>query len=274
MERKLVKQGRNALTTTLPAKWLKERNLKAGDTINIKEHNKNLVISTSLMAEKKCVTIDLREANRLIMFHKVIGKYVEGYDKITLLHNNLKDVKDIPQFFLGIIIEEDTPKRTVLRSIISVPEERFNAVLRRAGHLLVQEAKLLVELTEKKATKEDVKKEHDMLDYNLRYCLRYLNKYESTEHSYKHFLLTSTLEIVGDQIKKIAKYIDGDKKLAKQVSEVIEQYVSCLFKHDFKRMFIIIKKFKKEIKEKTFVDGLAYALGETIYNDIGFLVED
>jgi len=46
MERKLVKQGRNALTVTLPAKWLKFRRLEAGDSVFFDEKDDGILISS------------------------------------------------------------------------------------------------------------------------------------------------------------------------------------------------------------------------------------
>jgi len=43
MKRKLVKQGGTALTVSLPAKWAKKYDLKAGDEIDlVEEGNKKL----------------------------------------------------------------------------------------------------------------------------------------------------------------------------------------------------------------------------------------
>lgn len=43
--RKLVKHGPSTIITSLPSKWIKNNNFKAGDTIKIVEINNKLVIS-------------------------------------------------------------------------------------------------------------------------------------------------------------------------------------------------------------------------------------
>ena len=44
MKRKIVKHGPISLTVSLPSKWVKKRNLKAGDEVEVEEHNNGLFI--------------------------------------------------------------------------------------------------------------------------------------------------------------------------------------------------------------------------------------
>ncbi|MGV8169112.1 MAG: AbrB/MazE/SpoVT family DNA-binding domain-containing protein, partial [Candidatus Nanoarchaeia archaeon] len=59
MERKLVKQGQNALTVTLPAKWLKQKGLKAGGSVFLEVENNSVVVKSSVKSQKKEMTIDV-----------------------------------------------------------------------------------------------------------------------------------------------------------------------------------------------------------------------
>ena len=45
MKRKIIKQGHNTLTVTLPSEWVKKLNLNAGDEIDLVEDNSSLVIN-------------------------------------------------------------------------------------------------------------------------------------------------------------------------------------------------------------------------------------
>jgi phosphate uptake regulator len=274
MERKLVKQGRNALTVTLPAKWLKEKRLKAGDAVNVAERNKELVIGTQMTSAKKEATLDLRDCERSMIYHAVQGKYIEGYDTITILHNNPKIAQEQASWLLGMIIESHTPTRTVLKSIVSVPEENFYAVLRRAAHILLQQARTLELVVQKKASPEDVKTDERLLDYNLLYCLRYLNKYENSEKAYKYFLLCSTLESAGDRMSQIAKHIGTRKELAARIVKGVEEYTANLFTNNFQKMYASLRAFRNNLDTKTFVDGLVFSMAEELYNYIGYIVEE
>lgn len=274
MERKLVKQGREALTVTLPVKWLRERGLQAGNTVSVEERNQELVIGSGQIRAKKEVTIDIRNDEKSMAFHKIQGRYIEGYDIFTVLHSNQKWVQEIVPALPGVMIEEHTHTKTIMKSLIAVPEENFLAILRRAGHILLQQTNLLMAIADKKAKWEELKEQEKLLDYNLVYCLRYLNKYEKNEQSYKYFLLCATLESAGDQLSRIGEHLGNEKELAKKVSEGVKEYLAFLFGKDLKKMYTSLRAFRNSLSTETFAQGLAFALAETLYNYIGYLVEN
>ena len=44
MKRKIIKQGHNTLTMTLPSDWVRKLNLEAGEEVDVCENNGSLVI--------------------------------------------------------------------------------------------------------------------------------------------------------------------------------------------------------------------------------------
>lgn len=271
MERKLVKQGRNAFTITLPAKWLQAKGLKAGDALSIEEQNRQLVISTSARTAEARVELDLRDSEGSMIYHMIHGKYVEGYDFIKVQHRDPKSIQQIARGLIGMILEEQTATKATFRSIIKVPEDNFEAVLRRAGHIFEQQAEALVQLALGKGSVDDVKAQEDLLDQNLLYCLRYLHKYESNKRSYREFMICSTLELAADQMTRIAQHIGKNVALAKLIQSNIQQYVQYLFTRNFKRTYSSLRSFRKSIAKRSFVEGLAYTLAEILYNYIGYI---
>lgn len=273
MERKLVRQGRNALTVTLPAKWLKERGLSAGASVTVKEQEEGLLIAPGLAAEKKEITLNLRGAERGMIWHTVLGKYIEGFDRIIIFHNVSTLSAEMGPAFLGMIIEEHTAEKLVLKSIVAVPEDSFDVILRRAGHILLEQARLLEQYSDNKAKLEQLREEERLLNYNLFYCMRFLNKYERKESSYRRFLLCATMESAGDQIMQLAKSISDNPALATEIAGCIEKYLGCLFSGDLKKAYLVVKSFRDSLGDKGFSDGLAFSLAETLYNYIGYQVE-
>ncbi len=275
MERKLVKQGRGALTVTLPAKWLAERGLSAGNTISFEEENNFLIIRSSGARVQEKITLDLRYTKRKsLFFHIIHGKYVEGYDEIEILHSNVDMLLDIPQQLLGFIILEHNSKRTILKNMLVVPDENFTILLRRAGHQLVEHAKTLQEVALKNISEKEFHRRERVLDFHLLYCMRYLNKYSDVKHSYRSFLLCATFEALADQLQYIAQAEGFNLDVAKEISIIIEKYILFLFTHDFDRLYIELRKFRDACLKKTYLDGLVYSLAEMLYNNIGYLVEE
>ena len=46
MKRRIIKQGHNTLTITLPSKWAKKFNINPGDEVELIEQGKDLKIAT------------------------------------------------------------------------------------------------------------------------------------------------------------------------------------------------------------------------------------
>jgi len=72
------------------------------------------------------------------------GKYIQGYDEIILLHNAPKIAQEVVQSLLGMIIEQHCSTKTVYKSVIAVPEDNFEAVVKRATYLFLQQTITLV----------------------------------------------------------------------------------------------------------------------------------
>ena len=45
MRRKVIKQGPSTLMVSLPSKWVKNKNIKRGDEINLFEQGEDIIIS-------------------------------------------------------------------------------------------------------------------------------------------------------------------------------------------------------------------------------------
>ncbi len=272
MERKLVRQGRNALTVTLPSTWLKERGLSVGDSVQIDGHNKDLIIGAGMRAKKKEISLNLKDTNWKLVYHTLIGVYIEGYDRIILHYSLPEKSQEIVNSLLGMVIEESTPTQLILKSIISVPEEDFDILLRRAAHMLVEQANLIVELTKEKANPAQVKMQERLLDITLLYCLRFLSKYESVEDSKRYFLLCATLEAAGDHLSQIAGHIGRRTRLAEQIARFMQDYTSAVFESSLEKAYYAMDRFRAGLDSKTFLDGLLFALVEEIHNYLGYIV--
>lgn len=273
MERKLIKQGRNALTVTLPSGWLRARGLAAGDAVDIAERNEELVVRARRARAAAAVTVDVRGREESFVWHVVVSRYIEGYDTITVLHDRPALLQAIGKELIGMILEEHTGTRTVLRNIVVVPEENFDTIMRRAIFLLQQQARTLEAALHGKADLAQLRAEEQLLDANIMYCLRYLSKYADTERSYREFLLCATLESAGDLITDLGKHAGRQRALGTSIRKAVDQYCTLLPKGDVHKLYTTLRAFRASLPKRTFADGIAYALAETLYNYLGYLVD-
>ena len=81
MKRKVIRQGHNTLTITLPKKWVDRCNLKPGSEVDISEQDENLVIRrTSVETEESSVEAEITGLDRTSVLLLLQGYYRYGYD--------------------------------------------------------------------------------------------------------------------------------------------------------------------------------------------------
>ncbi|MBT7902512.1 phosphate uptake regulator PhoU [Candidatus Woesearchaeota archaeon] len=118
MERKLVKQGRNALTVTLPANWIKEKNLKPGNQVHITKTGSDLVIKSDNVPEKKEITINITLKDWRYLQYILNNQYRIGYDKITLKGEfNPSDLYKALRLLTGFDISEQETRLVVIENV-------------------------------------------------------------------------------------------------------------------------------------------------------------
>jgi hypothetical protein len=274
MQRKLVKQGRNALTVTLPAQWLQSHRLKAGETVEITEYDNSLIVSKGHISTTSECIIDASELEQTMLYHVLSGAYLRGNDRIIIRNADIGKIQDaIQRRLLGFVIEEHSARQTTIKSIIAPSSENTSTLIRRAGHLLEQHAAMLVEIAEHKATQEQLVRQEDIFDSTLFFCMRHLNTYEKTSDAYKYFLLCATFEQAGDRITKLALHIQGHVVLAEAAHKAIKEYNQAFFARDFKRAYKTLRTWRASIGTKTYVEGLMYSLADNLYNNLGYLIE-
>lgn len=273
MERKLVKQGRNALTITLPSEWIKMKNLTFKDVVTIKEEKGNLIVSTNKEKLISQTQIDVSKFTEKLVLNTLIGAYIKGYDKIVLLNPTpFINEKANELYLLGMIIEEQTDKKIIFSNIISKPENNFEEIFKRSCILLVDLSRKLILLSQEKIKPEEIKKSERILDQNLFYCLRYINKYRTLEESHKLFLLIATIEQIADNISYLRKYINNNEILATKITKLIEIYVQGILIKDYNKISLGILEFRETIEQKNFAQGYAYSITDTMINYLGYLI--
>lgn len=275
MERKLVKQGRNALTMTLPAEWTKKYGLGGGSLVNVDQEIDFLVIrpKSKKNLENKKIEVDIKGLERPIAYHMIFSNYIEGYDTIVVKNDDPKLVHNISKALIGFIVEEEKGEEIILKNIISAPEENIEEVLRRIFNLVVAHAKQLRKILDKEIDLKEHKDNERQIDNNILYCMRFINKYDLTKEPKKTFLLLGTMEYSMDIITKIGQYITKkDEKIVNLIVENVELYIQNLITRNTKKMYNDLRKFRNTVDRKTFIEGLTFSLAESLYNYMAYLI--
>ncbi len=243
MRRKIIKQGHNTLTITLPSDWTKKFNLKAGKEVDMIEKDNGLFISTEKNEDGKRAEFNIEGMDIPTIWKYFMAVYREGYDEVVVKFPQNLELDNPYKFFthhkLDVRYGKQREKNTILAALQGfstrfigyemVEHGKDHVIIRDMGELTSKQFDnslrkvflLLKEMSEE--TLEAIEKDdpgiltqiHDV-DVNLDkfhdYCIRILNK-TSNKESRKSELLFSTLyllELIGDEFKNISNHIVQD----------------------------------------------------------------
>tara|TARA_Y100000310_G_scaffold345452_1_gene465163 strand:+ start:2798 stop:3688 length:891 start_codon:yes stop_codon:yes gene_type:complete len=161
MQRKLVRQGKTALTVTLPKKWTNFNNLEAGNLVEInEEENKLILCSQESKKTKKSISIEL-SSGKSNEFRSIIGGlYRGGYDEIKVRYNDpniIQELQKTVNSLFGFEIFDIDPKRCTIRSVFREESSNIDSHFRRMLHgVKVMQNQIIKDMTEKKYNSKEL----------------------------------------------------------------------------------------------------------------------
>jgi len=289
MKRKIIKQGHNTLTITLPSDWARKFNLGAGSEIDIVERDNGLFVSTEKNHEHLKAEFNIDGLDIPTIWKYFMGVYREGYDEIKVTFSSGTEFENPYKFFtkyrldlrygkktekmsimeffheltnrfIGYEIVEYGKDFVVIKEMSEITSKEFDSALRRIFLLTQQMAEENCEAMKNNNT-EVLRHVHDV-DINLDkfhdYCIRILNKTRNKD-SKKSCLLFATLyllELLGDEYKNIANHLiqDFSKADFKNIVEIAES-----IKSQFELYYSMFYKFEKQkLIESSELDKVRY----------------
>ncbi|MBT3297990.1 hypothetical protein HN385_03635 [archaeon] len=198
MKRKLIKQGYDALTLTLPRKWIRDNSLKPGDEIDIENSGKKLIIKCDSSFSNKVKEIVLGKTNHYHLRSLIASTYKSGYDEIIIKFKDGRDLEKINEVvnsFTGLEVISGNKKNYVIKSfLLSEGNNIDNLIIK-----MFQLTKYISETAYTDGLKVDLNNLKIMLKPNtikLRdHCLRLIhsNKFGG-DKSYDYYDLVTILE--------------------------------------------------------------------------------
>jgi len=296
MRRKIIKQGHNTLTITLPSEWTKRFNLEAGKEIDISEKDNGLFLSVEKNGEHKRAEFDISGMDIPTIWKYFCAVYREGYNEVLVRFNPHEEIESPFKFYthhrLDLRYKREPTKRTmheVLQKFITrfigfeivehgkdyvlihemgeMTSKEFDSSLRRVFLIIRDMAQEIFEAIIKGDTKP-LEHMHDV-DINLDkfhdYCIRIFNRVANKDQR-KTALLFSTLyllELIGDEFKNIAIHLVNDfpKSNMKDLLGFVEGV-----KNQIEGFYTLFYKFDKDkIKDLSEIDKKSYMNIPTLY---------
>ncbi|MBN1233839.1 MAG: hypothetical protein JXA60_10840 [Candidatus Coatesbacteria bacterium] len=135
MKRKLVKQGAATMMVSLPAKWIKQNNLKKGSEIDIEEKETDLLISAKPIEIKKQTEIKLANLTETSVRTLINNTYRSGYDRIKVSFQTENQFKILGEVIKTRLIGFEIIKREkdscIVENVTEPSSEKFDTILQK-----------------------------------------------------------------------------------------------------------------------------------------------
>jgi phosphate uptake regulator len=260
MKRKLIKQGDNSLTLTLPRKWTKAHNLSGGDEVNIEEEdesNRLLVDTTGLKKQLKSTTLTIEEAKSNEYRSLIGGLYRGGYDQIKIKYNNPKVISELQRTvnsLYGFEIFDVKDKSCVIRSVFNEEPTEITSHFRKMIYLIkVIQDTINEDISSKKYDtklileyRNNVLKQRDIIQRTITQ-----QKLIDSKH-FPYYALASNLWTIARNYYFLYQYLETNPKITNKDKEYIEE-TNNFFNDFFKKTsetntLKVHKKYTKQTK--------------------------
>lgn len=256
MRRKVIKQGHNTFTLTLPIKWAKQQNLQPGTELEVSEQGNSLVVSIlGSEGNEKAIEkaeVDITGLPNPLLWRFVSSAYRAGYNEIKIDFEGIENDKgqmeefsyDITDWFykgqlpkdrslrltpieaiqalvnrfVGVEITEQRQNYVIVKQFGETSYKEFDHAMKRIFMVIVSMSKDVLSAIESN-DRSPLKAIH-MMDTNVDrfedYCLRVLNT-----KGYEDYKKTST---VYSTIFLLEMLGDEYKRIAKHAVEEKAHY--------------------------------------------------
>ena len=299
MKRRVIKQGNNTLTITLPHKWAEKYGIKGGDELEVEEKKNKLVVLTQCSRFLSPREIDLSHFDLLIP-RVIHALYKKGYDHLIFRYSNQNILPQIQNAMgnetIGYEIVKQGHNYCEVQNISEVLNHEFDPTLRRIFlilEMLANEGFYAIKKNDITQLKNTLKLE-ETNNRLTTFCRRTLTKYESEEFSDAHllYLIIEELEKIADEYKYLYQFIIIKKGLALsketielsiQVNSILKDFHILFYDFQAHKAAELAKKRKQivqncyhlfETKNKDEIRVLHYLLNITqqVFNLLGPLI--
>ncbi len=173
MRRKLIKQGKGALTVSLPKKWIDLHDLQPGEDIFVREEDNHLVVETDSTSKESKTSVRLSSETRET-YRSIIGAlYRGGYDVIDVGFDDpslLPNLQSAVDSLYGYEIFDISERGCTIKNMYSAKASELHSHLLRMVHtintmeqLIVQDLKLKNASGEIVQLRNNILKQRDLI---------------------------------------------------------------------------------------------------------------
>lgn len=228
MQRKLIGLSTSTTVISLPSSWIKQQELKKGDSVLLEEIDGSIIINP-INEGKQEINIDTSKTEGNLTWYLIDSAYSSGYDKINIITKNNEQTRligKIVRYFPGMIIEKESKNLVIIQDISSIKEVDAKKLFTRIFHMIGALLEEFLELSKNKDWKElkNLKKRDYTINSYFSLFLRYIAKkgYSTFRKSGETHTYLKLMELFSDRLCELANLISEDKQYNKKQEELLQ----------------------------------------------------
>src|SRR3989344_7668893 len=223
--RKIIGFGGSSYVISLPKEWIKSHNLSKGDSLNVEEdggilkrHPQDLKQSST----KKEVIINF-EGNLRVLKSELFNSYINDYNIINIHKKDIGQyqdkIRELVNNFIAIDVIQVSEDRVIIKDYLNISDVSIYDTIRRIDRIILSmfediRSSLNGEIGKEEQLKlkdEDVNRLYNLVLKLLKKAMnpgdrKILNL--QMEEIFYYWDLIINIEEVGDQLKRMSRYID------------------------------------------------------------------
>ena len=230
MKRSVIQLAGKTYVISLPAKWVKDYNIKKGDELEVSEEKDKLKISKDGLKTELKTEINLTGYSDDITRRIIGALYKKGYDEVKAHYDDTKQLNIIQKAadsgLIGFEIISNAKNHCILKMVANENEKDFSSVFRRLFYLLTGIGRDAIESLEPLNNEklQEIISRDKTVNKLADYCRRMINK-SKDENSHYNYSIAENLEKIGDEYRDMLRFICNqnipiEKKIIKKFTEV------------------------------------------------------
>ncbi len=179
MRRKIIGQ-KDSVTITLPKKWASEKNLDAGDEVDVRELPEGLLVSAETKVKKRATSLNITSLTESAVRTMITNAYRIGYDSIDVSFHSEKQFsilnKVVKTRLLGFEVIKRSKRSCVVESITEPSPEQFEVLSKKMLYNISELFEALLEIFDKKKPLIDIEEVEAKIQQYNNFCFRIVSK--------------------------------------------------------------------------------------------------
>ena len=259
MKRKVIMQGNNTLTVTLPRKWTNAFGINAGDDLDVDLKGKDLILRTQkeLSVDQVEITINGMFLKRFIdvLYRKGHDEIKVNFDKVEMMEELQKEVNKL----MGFEIIEQGKNYCILKNVAQAMESEFDGILQRNFLMLKSGFNELSESVKNGKVKKEDYVNLELINNKLsNFCQRVLNKmgHHDIHKTTGVYYVVCQLEHIADELRDMSgilavkKNTDNIVHLISQINDLFNLLYTTFYKYRIENL-LKMKKLEHEIMDES-----------------------